>query len=424
MSFKERDNALEGSDLLLERPNLLFVKMINNGSYEEALCHVQEAIKIDPQKGELYYWLGKIYDKKNLMKQAIENQKKAIEIDPDFAPAYYELLFLAFRNNEIEKYHKKINIPDAWNNYVQLRGQEEPAHFITSLLSLYENPEVLYFGDSVLSAISEYDVNKECLSSMLFNRLRKQMNIQFVRGGSYHTGLYYLYSKCIEYIGIKPRLIVIPVNMRVFSPQWSFNPINQCQMIATNLTQFLKKNKCDIKYDLTTILTQKEFFDTRVEYRGTRWNKIQEFEETLFNNLPKMSIDQRMERKRITFIYNYMYALYPNNYRLLLLKDTISLLNSLGIKCMIYVTPINYCAGLKYVGQEFLEVLNQNVKIMEQSLRQCCQENDMSELKIYDFSKLCVAEYFGNPNETTEHMGELGRTVIADLVSSLILNNK
>jgi tetratricopeptide (TPR) repeat protein len=101
----------------------------------EAVSAFQEAINRDPKNAYAYYRIGKIYQTQNNKEPLEENYRKALAIDPSFAPAYFSLfLYYSLYNTDTAKrnldlfleYADKDPVYDFYNaDYLFRVGQYE-----------------------------------------------------------------------------------------------------------------------------------------------------------------------------------------------------------------------------------------------------------------------------------------------------------
>lgn len=95
-----------------KRHNNAGVLAYHNGQYEKALENFRKAIEIDPGLIEAYNNLGLAYTEINEEKLAIEAFKKAIELAPELAAAYNNLGYVFYRlgsyTEAIEMYNQAI----------------------------------------------------------------------------------------------------------------------------------------------------------------------------------------------------------------------------------------------------------------------------------------------------------------------------
>jgi tetratricopeptide (TPR) repeat protein len=72
---------------------------IKTDNIEQGLDKVEEAIEANPDKGELYYWKGRLLlntEDEDRIDQALEAYEKAIETSPDLYYVYYDIGFIYF----------------------------------------------------------------------------------------------------------------------------------------------------------------------------------------------------------------------------------------------------------------------------------------------------------------------------------------
>lgn len=66
---------------------------VNSGDFAGALADLNQAVKLNDKSAEAYYWTGRAYMATETapFAKTIENYKKAIDINPDYALAYCSL---------------------------------------------------------------------------------------------------------------------------------------------------------------------------------------------------------------------------------------------------------------------------------------------------------------------------------------------
>lgn len=129
LNAQETDQIKEGIDLIQKK------------EYEKAITFFDRAVKLNKQKTDYYYWLGKAYEGTledaglfsiaSIASKMRSNYEKAIEIDPDNIEARYELAkffnngspLLGGSDSEAQKQLKEIQKRDP------LKGYELSAYF-------------------------------------------------------------------------------------------------------------------------------------------------------------------------------------------------------------------------------------------------------------------------------------------------------
>jgi hypothetical protein len=290
------------------------------------------------------------------------------------------------------------------------------------------SPDVLLFGDSVLERISKFDKNTKTLDQIVTSYLDDQISMGCISHTGYHIDVYYQFARLLWYLANKPEIVVFPINMRSFSPQWDMNPRHRWTEHICKIEKCIGKfgngiNEC--LHEIDKIISENDFLNSRVFYAGTSFQYVKEFE-----NIIKTKPEHRDEiifRRKHIFIYHYMHKLEPTHYKLLLLRDLIQLLKDMQIVTIIYITPINFNAGLKYVGDDFMRVFNSNLQVVYDCLG--CKSQSVLNNSVFveeqscifgDYSQSLGPEYFFSEDDPTEHLSETGRTVLAKIISNMI----
>ncbi len=94
------------ANLLLDQLNIYLM----SGRDKDALSIIDQAIALDPKNANLYSVKGNINDKAGNQPIAIESYKKAIELNPQYFDAYYNLGALLF-NQGVEMVDKANKLP-------------------------------------------------------------------------------------------------------------------------------------------------------------------------------------------------------------------------------------------------------------------------------------------------------------------------
>ena len=84
---------------------------LNNEDYDKAMVYINEAIRQEPNQAQFYDLKGKILEFKKDIPAALENYKKATEIDPGYADAWANIGVLYY-NAAVEEQDKATQIKD------------------------------------------------------------------------------------------------------------------------------------------------------------------------------------------------------------------------------------------------------------------------------------------------------------------------
>ncbi len=86
-----------------------------------------------------------------------------------------------------------------------------------------EKKDVLFFGDSTAKAIEKKDSDRRGIAEMLSADIAP-LSIQGIIHPAYQAEVYLEFIKRLKDFATPPKIIVITVNMRSFSPSWDMNP--------------------------------------------------------------------------------------------------------------------------------------------------------------------------------------------------------
>lgn len=263
--------------------------------------------------------------------------------------------------------------------------------------------------------MSHFDLNKSSLADLITNNFSSG-KIKIISHTAYNAEVFESYINYIYKKKYKPDLIVIPINMRSFSPQWQKNPAWQfdCEVkLINSMTNsdplitfsFLKK---EVILWIKNIL----YLYYKADFSLTRLNRVKDFKKIIADKSNK--IYSKEYRLKHLFIFHYLYKLQKNNKNILSLLNILTLSKKIGAKLFFYITPINYEAGNAYAGKNFTKFLNKNIS----QLMNILNSNNFSiEVKIVDLSKKLESSFFFHPNDSTEHLNFKGRKALARIIN-------
>jgi hypothetical protein len=264
---------------------------------------------------------------------------------------------------------------------------------------------------------------------MVQSNLAGEFELACITHSAYHMKIYYSMLATLQKMDRRPGLVVLPVNLRSFSPQWDFEPSWQFEEEIRALRNFAgipqeQESSLGISPNGSGTGEQYERFDAlAVDYPFSPFKRIGEFR-LLISAKPatKMQADFRMQQ---IFVFHYLHPLLPDHPKVTFLKRIIALLKDMDIALLAYVTPVNYQGGERYLGEQFTTLLRANV----QTIRGCFLPHpDAKNLCFLDLSELLTSDYFFHLDEPSEHLNERGRArlsqTIAENVRKMIVSTK
>jgi hypothetical protein len=279
----------------------------------------------------------------------------------------------------------------------------------------YPAPEVLIFGDSVMERVADNDADRRPLHQMIKDALLPRYRCVSISYSAYNPKIYYYFVKALEKLKRHPKIVILPINIRSFSPQWDLRPHWQHEAEISILKKFIKnpqRKSHRIRESLrgtASAALMDSFKRKNVDFPLIPFNTIGQFLEVISSKPANES--QSVFRRRLIFVFHYMYRLGTDHKQLILLKDILDMLQAMNIKILLYITPINVGAGEKYAGREFVDHINKNADMI---LSLAGVEND--HLRFRNWVAALSSENFFDHDLATEHINEHGRRKLAQWI--------
>ena len=200
--------------------------------------------------------------------------------------------------------------------------------------------------------------------------LGDNISVHDVSYAGYHLGLFEAFIDDIKSYQHKPKYIIIPINMKLFSLPWVTFPHAQFDQ-EINIIRNSQQNSAILTlwtriyylFSLNLEAVQKEnekwgneliYYDGKVI--GTAKDCVYTFVSKDAKN--KADLNYKIENE---FICRYLYSLNLTNRRLRSLDTLIRTCKNSGITPIIYITPLNYDIGLHYQGNNSKERIEENI---------------------------------------------------------------
>jgi len=266
----------------------------------------------------------------------------------------------------------------------------------------------IYFGDSVLRKVGTNDTDRRTLPEMLESD--SQVKIYPVVHSAYNVDVFLRYVEYLARTDTRPRLVIVPLNLRSFSPEWDSRPEYQFELekfvlssgrAAAAFSRPLSVFTDWFESPITTAqwLTSPVFDDHRAagrvsDYQGGDYAAVTE---------------ETMRRK---IVFHYRYALDPAHRKLRSLDALADLAETSKIDVQWYVTPIDleFCES-RLPGTR--EIVARNVSAIQAVLAR----HTMTALDLSDALPSACFDWKDSryPNE---HLNEDGRHRLAAMLRS------
>lgn len=279
-----------------------------------------------------------------------------------------------------------------------------------TLLNRYlrEKADIIYFGDSTIVAEGRDDSDHRSIAMMLQD-MAPQWSLGCISHPAYHIGIFMEFCKYIARQKYRPPVMIIPINMHSFSPDWDRQPHFQFEvqrivlrggLLKTILLAFYKPLVM-FNYNFFTI-TQQEFLDTPVFYGNRRVGTVKDF-----NNSSYIKYSDKNMKNQI--IFSYLYGLSPSqrHRKLKALVETAKLLKRNNIKGIFYITPIDWETGEKHLPGEFLKQFQRNTRLINSLL-------SAEGVEVLDLSTALPSSSFSWYLYPNAHMNQRGRLYVAE----------
>jgi hypothetical protein len=322
--------------------------------------------------------------------------------------------------------------------YRNRKHKPYPYEPLERMVEAFQQPggdeRVLYFGDSVVERVSREDVDTTPLGQAVADRLRPNHTTCVVSHTGYRPGIYLALSRVLASLPKKPWLVILPINVRCFSPQWDWNPRFELDREITAINRYPRDPQ---KKMIRLVPTDKmpvgfwkwqAFLRWQVRYPFSSSHRIKYFVNVIAKQ-PKDSSAADFRLRQI-FIFHYLHPLEANHRQLKYLQTLLRFLCELGIPVLSYLTPINYQAGARYVGEDFKALVSENVgKVLQQMAGNsltAVSDNVFKgpKLTVANWTFLLTENFFFHRNESTEHLNASGRNKLSDSIVRLVLNEK
>jgi hypothetical protein len=272
-------------------------------------------------------------------------------------------------------------------------------------------PDTLFFGDSVLERISNSDDDKRTLVDML--RTSVARDVHFINRPAFNPTLG---AALIGVIGRlrRPKLLVVEINIRCFSPQWDQNPSWAFQQELAAIDGWLADPKQPLPAieDVRTSAGFFEAFDgTPVNFELSKLTTAGQFRALAADRSHDSTLNR--DRARELFIFHYTHRLNRSHRKLVDLVSIAERATQLGIDLLLYLTPINSLAGEQYVGSKFRNIHNHNIGVLREAL-------GAAGKAVIDLSTAFPRSAFFHPDLPTEHLNQAGRSLLVSALSPLI----
>lgn len=283
---------------------------------------------------------------------------------------------------------------------------------------LDQRADILYLGDSTLW----HPTGSQTTAAML-QELLPAYTVGELSHAAYGMEIYQSYLDFMLRQDYQPARVIIPVNMRSFSPEWDRRPGYQFTQEKRVLALGLPVARAfgrplQIFGGYAPAITLDEFLRSPVYAGATEIGKVQDFEGDVgglplaagagepFVYYQEVTPDTDYQR---LLTYYYMAELSPNHRKVRAMVEIAQRLQEVGTPVLFYVTPVNAELGDVHVGEAFRRQFSANVGVVQTQL--AAQGVDLLDLS-FDLAAYFFAD--------TEHLRQPGKHYIAQQLAAHI----
>lgn len=271
--------------------------------------------------------------------------------------------------------------------------------------------QIIYFGDSIIKYASSDDIDKSSIVEML-SKINPAYTIRDISHGGNWLKIDEKLFKYILKSPNKPEAVILPINLHSFSvgnmgPGYQFEKEIFYLKKPLFVTYFYKPLAIFRAININTV-AYSDYAQLPVYYGKEKIGVAGDFDNPGIYALT-------MENIRKLYVFTFMQNLETSHPYLKFLENIIDSADKAGIKLYIYLTPINFEEGVKYVGPDFIKQTVANAKTI-------CSVLEEKKLPCLNLAFSLNSGYFASPVYPNEHVNEKGRKFIAGQITKFFLN--
>jgi hypothetical protein len=271
---------------------------------------------------------------------------------------------------------------------------------------------VMYLGDSSVTNLAVSDTDRATLPEIVL-RMNPGLSVCDGSHPAYSTPMFEYVLDYISRQTNKPNAVIIPINLRSFSPEWDMRPEYQFEKekfyftVQPRLFSAWYRPLAIFRVLNVNTISQERYLKTPVfDGREQIGTMVDFFDEKKFSSTTPENI-------RAKYVVKYMGAIKKEDENILSLGRALDIANRAGIRAYVYITPVDYEGGEKYVGEYFKKQIRENVAMV-------CKAVEEKNIDCIDLSEGVPRSGFDFGSYPNEHLNETGRLFVAEKVSEML----
>jgi hypothetical protein len=264
---------------------------------------------------------------------------------------------------------------------------------------------------------------------MVASRLSHRYRTTVVSWSAFRPDVYLSLCRVLAITRSRPRLLILPVNLRCFSPQWDRNPEFDFAREIAAIETFRRHPEHGVpRLTPTKDLPRsywkwREFRRTPVRYPVPAPERVAGFLEAIASRPADARTAEA--RWRQIFVFHYLHPVAEEHRQLRFLEETLRQLGELRVPVLAYLTPVNHEAGVRLLGDAFVSQVSATVATVLRRMADVAAAvgalPGAPRPTVADWGFLLGEDCFFHRNEPTEHLNERGRRRLADALAGLAL---
>lgn len=309
-------------------------------------------------------------------------------------------------------------------NFVLRKGTHfstrgKPAPHIVAFKEAFSSknpPDVLLFGDSVHQRVARQDQDRRTLAVMTAELLAVSGRRPYVLAHSSYTAV--MYEPFIAFaarLGRPPAEIVMPINLRVLSPQWEAYSIWQFAQDRAVIEAQILDPDAPVPAVAPVIEDLVAYHNTAFASPLSRRRSVGEFK-ALAGHKPNDPA-RADERLRELLVFHYGMPARRSHRQIAAVRAAVRTASELGINLHAYLTPINMPLIRKLGGAALERIVGENAALMRDAV---LGSGDPTLTSFNDWLDALPPSGLFHANELTEHLCEEGRRALSELIVAAV----